>query len=123
MKRLVAVCRAATITIPPNVYVKNKDDNSLAAALKDLLGKHGLAPNADDGAIQKVKKKLTVARDLDGIDTSNIIETSGRPRRGAAAAAAVNIKPARKAAGKGFFICMVLTVSIHTTITLVQNFK
>ncbi len=42
------MCRAATITIPPTLYVRNKGEGALEAALEELLAKHGL--DADSGA-------------------------------------------------------------------------
>jgi hypothetical protein len=51
------------------------------------LNKAGLK-NTDDPDprdMKKVLKKQEALADLDGIDPSNIVETSGRPRRAAAA--------------------------------------
>lgn len=149
VEKLRSVCRAATITIPPSLYSRNKEEGALEAALEELLAKHGLdadsgasaaavlccvaaigpllscgrcsvcladgrdgcgmhselaitwsscrctpphstccthpspSVHAGERAIAQVKSKLTIQRDLDGIDTSNIIE-GGRRRRGAA---------------------------------------
>lgn len=46
VEKLRALCKSATITIPPSLY-KNKDNSSLEEALEALLQKHGL--NADSG--------------------------------------------------------------------------
>ncbi len=74
-------------SIPPNIY-RGKDESGVQEALEALLSKHGLSKRSDRGAIQRVARDLKLARELDGIDTSNIIETgAGRPRRGAAIAA------------------------------------
>ncbi|PRW59758.1 ferrous iron transporter A [Chlorella sorokiniana] len=83
VEKLRSVCRAATITIPPSLYSRNKEEGALEAALEELLAKHGLDADSGERAIAQVKSKLTIQRDLDGIDTSNIIE-GGRRRRGAA---------------------------------------
>jgi len=48
VEKLRSVCRAATITIPPTLYVRNKGEGALEAALEELLAKHGL--DADSGA-------------------------------------------------------------------------
>lgn len=179
--KLRNLCKEATITIPPSLYVKHKTDDELAEALEALLEKHGLsadsggcvgssalsphhasrqsvrlaavapkaivppswsrivlagARSANDnpcrfpGAgclvtrfsagscgvdcsncllcclpglaaragkeeVAKVKRKLALQRDLDGIDTSNIIFEGGRRRR-QAAAAPVNYRWARQ---------------------------
>ena len=42
VEKLRSICRAATITIAPTVYVKNKSDAEMQAALEALLDKHGL---------------------------------------------------------------------------------
>ena len=47
--------------------------------------------------MKKVLKKQEALADLDGIDPSNIVETSGRPRR--AAAAKVDYKAVLKIEG------------------------
>lgn len=148
VEKLRGVCKAATITIPPNLYSKHKgDEGALEGALQALLAKHGLSadsggwgrgcggwgtvrrgsagftagtacrcwhrgelcparwqpsspasaprsapPRAGRDEIAAAKQKLVLARDLDGIDTSNIIQDGGRrPRRGAAPA---SFKPA-----------------------------
>lgn len=46
VEKLRGICKAATITIPPSLYVKNKSDEDLQAALEELLGRHGLDANS-----------------------------------------------------------------------------
>lgn len=82
--RMRSLCRQATITIPPNIYVKNKTDRELEAAFEALLEKNGLEANAGANEVAKVKAQLQIQRDLDGIDTSNIISDGRRSRRGGA---------------------------------------
>ena len=77
-----SLCRLATIPIPPSVYAKNKTDEELAAALEALLEKHGLSASSNSQDAAKIKAKLQLQRDLDGIDTSNIISEGRRNRRG-----------------------------------------
>lgn len=48
VEKLRSVCRVATITIPPSLYSRNKEEGALEAALEELLAKHGL--DADSGA-------------------------------------------------------------------------
>jgi hypothetical protein len=75
----------------PSAPHQNKDASSLRAALKALLGRHGLEPGSSDKDIRRVRLQLEKAKDLEGIDASNILATEGRrPRR--AAAAAVNFQ-------------------------------
>jgi hypothetical protein len=82
--RMRSLCRQATITIPPNIYVKNKTDKELEAAFEALLEKNGLSADAGANEVAKVKAQLQIQRDLDGIDTSNIISDGRRARRGGA---------------------------------------
>ena len=91
MERLKGIARAATITVPPTLYVKNKGDAALEAAFEELLAKHGLTAGSGAPEVAKAKAALQVQRDLDGIDASNILE-GGRGRRGAAARPAVNYR-------------------------------
>jgi hypothetical protein len=68
---------------------QNKDAPSLRAAIAALLSPHGLASSSDERTIARVRKQLELARDLEGIDSGNIIgdgdDTRGRPSRRAAA--------------------------------------
>jgi Histone chaperone domain CHZ len=83
--RMRSLCRQATITIPPNIYVKNKTDSELEDAFEALLNKNGLGASSGPNEVAKVKAQLQIQRDLDGIDTSNIISDGRRSRRGAGA--------------------------------------
>eukprot|EP00882_Tetradesmus_deserticola_P024335 GHRQ01026593.1.p2 GENE.GHRQ01026593.1~~GHRQ01026593.1.p2 ORF type:complete len:257 (+),score=130.45 GHRQ01026593.1:219-989(+) len=86
VEKLRRMCRAAGITIGPSVYVKNKGEAALTKALQELLVKHSLTPNSDAAALARVKAKLELSRDMEGIDMSNIISgDGGRPARRAAA--------------------------------------
>ena len=81
--KLRALCRQATIGIPPNVYVKNKTDEELAAAILALLDKQDLHERSSATDVARAKHNLQLQRDLEGIDTSNILEGGRRARRGA----------------------------------------
>ena len=74
------ILKTASIRIPVNVFAKNKTIPSLECALEELLGKHGLSLSSSAKQIRGVRKKLEIARDLDGIDLSNVM-TSGRRGR------------------------------------------
>lgn len=76
------VLKEASIRIPPNIYKKNKTLVELESALEALLEKHGLSFNSSKKIIRKVKKRLEIERDMDGIDMSNVIHGSKRQRRG-----------------------------------------
>ena len=81
VEKLRTLCKHATITIPPTLYVKNKGDGELTAALEALLDKHGLSAGSGPNDVTRAKQQLQTMRDLDGIDTSNIVE-GGRRQRG-----------------------------------------
>ena len=77
---LKRVLKLATIRIPPRVFVINKNkEESLRVALESLLEKHGLSVSSSRKRINKVKKRLEVERDMEGIDVSNVI--AGRRRQ------------------------------------------
>ena len=68
------VCNKATIHVPPSVYTKNRgDDEGVARAMEALLARHSLNERSSPGDIKRVKKRLTIERELDGIDVTNII--------------------------------------------------
>lgn len=68
--------------------LQNPDPDSLEKALAELLSKYRLSAKSDERAISRVKAKLELQRDMEGIDMSNIIDDDnrgrGRPRRAAA---------------------------------------
>lgn len=80
------VCKMATITIPVSLYKKDNTDEDMEKDILDLLKKNGLDEKPGKATIMEVKEKLQLQRDLDGIDTSNIIEDGPRSRRRQAAA-------------------------------------
>lgn len=71
--------------------MQNKDVPSLKAALAGMLQQHGLSGSSDERSISKVRRQLEMAKDLEGIDSSNILDgdeeegRGGRPSRRAAA--------------------------------------
>ena len=71
----------------------------LASRIVSALNEAGLknTDDPDQRDMKKVLKKQEALADLDGIDPSNIVETSGRPRR--AAAAKVDYKAVLKIEG------------------------
>ena len=81
VEKLRTLCKQATITIPPTLYVKNKSDGERTAALEALRDKHGLSSGSGPNDVARAKQQLQTMRDLDGIDTSNIVE-GGRRQRG-----------------------------------------
>ncbi|CAL8467237.1 g6773 [Coccomyxa elongata] len=84
VQKLKRICKSATITVPPSVYTRVTEEQDVVDRLKALLQKHGLSEHATSDEIAQVRKDLQKQRDLDGIDTSNILSV-GRGRRAAAA--------------------------------------
>ena len=67
VQRLKRICRAATIAIPPSVYVRVTSEQDVITRLKDVLSKHGLAKDSSPEEIAQVKRTLKKERDLDGM--------------------------------------------------------
>lgn len=80
VNKLRSLCRAATIAIPPCIYTQNKTEEGLTNALKMLLSKYGLQASSSAADVSKVRAKLQLERDLDGIDVTNIIDRKGSRR-------------------------------------------
>jgi hypothetical protein len=76
------VCKRAGLTYQ-HVFMRHKEDEARIEALKSILRDNGLDANASEKAVAKVRAKVELERDLDGIDASNVIE-GGRRRRAVA---------------------------------------
>lgn len=77
VEKLRGVAKAATVTIPPTLYVKNKSDEQLQAALEALLEKHDLdAHSGECGAV--VTAGLLVAGLLPTIQLTACISVCAR---------------------------------------------
>ena len=79
--RAKTVLKEASIRIPPRLYAVHKTEAALESALLGLLSKEGLSPSSTRKEIAKVRKRLEMQRDLDGIDISNIVDTGRRRLR------------------------------------------
>lgn len=75
------ICKKASIAIPPSIYRKDSDSKDMEYAISEILKKNGLNENSQKASIMAVKEKLQQQRDLDGIDTGNIINDGPRSRR------------------------------------------
>ena len=74
-----AMCKSATITIPPQVWQKaRKGEEALQAALEELLAKHELSRRSSAQDVERTRNNLATQRDLDGIDMSNIVTSRRR---------------------------------------------
>ena len=66
VQRLKRICKAATIAIPPSIYVRVTSEQDVITRLKALLSKHALARDSSPEDIARVKRTLKKERDLDG---------------------------------------------------------
>merc|ERR1712060_264822 len=79
--RAKTILKEASIRIPPRLYSVHKTEAALESALLGLLSKEGLSSSSTRKEIAKVRKRLEMQRDLDGIDISNIVDTGRRRLR------------------------------------------
>lgn len=66
VQKLKRICKAATITIPPSVYTRVKEERDVVERLTAVLEKHGLSQDSSLDDIATVRKDLQKQRDLDG---------------------------------------------------------
>ncbi|KAK9865941.1 hypothetical protein WJX84_011624 [Apatococcus fuscideae] len=79
IQKMQAMCKQATINIPPGVWQKARlGEQELQTAFEELLRKHDLAQNSSAQDVERARCTLATHRDLDGIDTSNIVSRSRR---------------------------------------------
>ena len=75
------MCKRAGLTYQ-HVFMREKTEAGREASLLKILSERGLHPKSSADQIQRVRAKVELAKDLDGIDASNVIE-GGRRRRAA----------------------------------------
>ncbi|KDO80689.1 hypothetical protein CISIN_1g007639mg [Citrus sinensis] len=84
VEHLKTVIKSCGMSIPPSVYKKvkqapeNKREAQLIKELEGILSREGLSSNPSEKEIKEVKKKKERARELEGIDMSNIVSSSRR---------------------------------------------
>lgn len=84
VENLKSIIKSCAMSIPPVVYKKvkqapeNKREAALIKELEDILAKEGLSANPSEKEIKEVKKKKERAKELEGIDMSNIVSSSRR---------------------------------------------
>ncbi|TVU24704.1 hypothetical protein EJB05_27157 [Eragrostis curvula] len=84
VEHLRSIIKSCGMSVPPHVYRRakqapeNKRDAWLIKELEDILEKEGLSKNPSEKEIKAVKKRKERAKELEGIDTSNIITSSRR---------------------------------------------
>ncbi|XP_015867105.2 uncharacterized protein LOC107404639 isoform X2 [Ziziphus jujuba] len=84
VESLKSVIKACGMSVPPAIYKKvkqvpeNKREDQLIKELEEILAKEGLSANPSEKEIKEVRKKKERAKELEGIDTSNIVSSSRR---------------------------------------------
>ncbi|PRQ26528.1 putative histone chaperone domain CHZ [Rosa chinensis] len=84
VEHLRSVIKACGMSVPPSIYKKvkqvpeNKREAHLIKELEDILGREGLSSSPTEKEIKEVKKKKEKAKELEGIDMSNIVTSSRR---------------------------------------------
>ncbi|XP_033137939.1 glutamic acid-rich protein isoform X5 [Brassica rapa] len=81
---LKSVIKSCGMSIPPVIYRKvkqapeEKREATLIEELEQILAKEGLSSDPSEKEIKEVKKKKERSKELEGIDTSNIVSSSRR---------------------------------------------
>ncbi|KAM3292456.1 hypothetical protein ACQJBY_036324 [Aegilops geniculata] len=84
VERLKSVIKSCGMSVPPSVYrrakqaLESKREACLIKELEDILEKEGLSSHPSEKEIKAVRKRKERAKDLEGIDMSNIITSSRR---------------------------------------------
>ncbi|KAJ7965583.1 DNA ligase 1-like isoform X1 [Quillaja saponaria] len=84
VEHLKSVVKACGMSVPPSIYKKvkqvpeNKREAHLIKELEEILSKEGLSSNPSEKEIKEVRRKKERAKELEGIDMSNIVASSRR---------------------------------------------
>ncbi|KFK36197.1 hypothetical protein AALP_AA4G090500 [Arabis alpina] len=84
VEHLKSVIKSCGMSIPPTIYRKAKqapEDKREATLIKELeqvLAKEGLSSDPSEKEIKEVKKRKHISKELEGIDTTNIVSSSRR---------------------------------------------
>ncbi|KAM3313051.1 hypothetical protein ACQJBY_032647 [Aegilops geniculata] len=84
VERLKSVIKSCGMSVPPSVYRRakqapeSKREACLIKELEDILEKEGLSSHPSEKEIRAVRKRKERAKDLEGIDMSNVITNSRR---------------------------------------------
>ncbi|ESQ38766.1 hypothetical protein EUTSA_v10029139mg, partial [Eutrema salsugineum] len=84
VERLKSVIKSCGMSISPSVYRKAKQapeekrEDTLIKELTEMLAKEGLSSNPSEKEIKEVRKRKEITKELEGIDTSNIVSSSRR---------------------------------------------
>ncbi|XP_019417512.1 PREDICTED: cell division cycle and apoptosis regulator protein 1-like [Lupinus angustifolius] len=84
VEHLKSVIKACGMGVPPVIYKKvkqapeNKREGQLIMELEEILSREGLSSNPSEKEIKEVRRKKDRAKELEGIDMSNIVSSSRR---------------------------------------------
>ncbi|ESQ30998.1 hypothetical protein EUTSA_v10011453mg [Eutrema salsugineum] len=84
VEHLKSVIKSCGMSVPPVIYRKvkqapeEKREATLIEELEQILAKEGLSSNPSEKDIKEVKKRKDISKELEGIDTSNIVSSSRR---------------------------------------------
>ncbi|TKY74282.1 transcriptional regulator ATRX-like isoform X1 [Spatholobus suberectus] len=84
VEHLKSVIKACGMSVPPSIYKKvkqvpeNKREGQLIKELEEILSREGLSSNPSEKEIKEIKRKKARAKELEGIDVSNIVSSSRR---------------------------------------------
>ncbi|GMI82913.1 hypothetical protein like AT4G08310 [Hibiscus trionum] len=84
VEHLKSVIKSCGMSVPPSIYKRvkqvpeNKREAQLIKELEEILSKEGLSANPSEKEIKDMRKKKERARELEGIDMSNIVSSSRR---------------------------------------------
>ncbi|CAJ2644195.1 unnamed protein product [Trifolium pratense] len=84
VEHLKSVIKACGMSVPPVIYKKvkqvpeNKREGQLIKELEEILSREGLSSNPSEKEIKEVNRKKARAKELEGIDTSNIVSSTRR---------------------------------------------
>uniref|UniRef100_A0A5B7CBB8 Putative glutamic acid-rich protein n=1 Tax=Davidia involucrata TaxID=16924 RepID=A0A5B7CBB8_DAVIN len=84
VESLKSIIKSCGMSVPPSVYKRakqapeNKREAFLIKELAEILSREGLSTNPSEKEIKEVRKRKERAKELEGIDTSNIVSSSRR---------------------------------------------
>ncbi|CAN8246889.1 unnamed protein product [Cochlearia groenlandica] len=84
VEHLKSIIKSCGMSVSPSVYRKAKQapeekrEDTLIKELKEILSKEGLSCTPSEKEIKEVKKRKERTKELEGIDTSNIVSSSRR---------------------------------------------
>ncbi|XP_030934642.1 troponin T, skeletal muscle isoform X1 [Quercus lobata] len=84
VEHLKSVIKSCGMSVPPSIYKKvkqvpeNEREAQLIKELEQILSREGLSANPSEKEIKEVRKSKERAKELEGIDMSNIVQSSRR---------------------------------------------